>query len=75
MVDEGGRSCPKTEIARAIHWCVQNNRLVVEGAGRRDSRRFVAKKVRVNSDDTVCAVLCGGNIDPNLLARVLENRF
>ncbi|MBP7377999.1 MAG: hypothetical protein KA956_16140, partial [Pyrinomonadaceae bacterium] len=23
-------------------------------------------------DDTVCAVLCGGNIDANLLARVLE---
>ncbi|HEY0657045.1 MAG TPA: threonine ammonia-lyase [Pyrinomonadaceae bacterium] len=60
------------EIARAIHWCVQNNRLVVEGAGAAGLAALLAKKVKVNADDTVCAVLCGGNIDPNLLARVLE---
>ncbi|HEX8637431.1 MAG TPA: pyridoxal-phosphate dependent enzyme, partial [Pyrinomonadaceae bacterium] len=60
------------EIARAIHWCVQNNRLVVEGAGAAGLAAVLAKKVKVNSDDTVCAILCGGNIDPNLLARVLE---
>jgi threonine dehydratase len=60
------------EIARAIHWCVQNNRLVVEGAGAAGLAALLAKKVKVDSDDTVCAVLCGGNIDPNLLARVLE---
>ena len=35
-------------------------------------RRLLAKKVDVKPDDTVCAVLCGGNIDANLLARVLE---
>ncbi|HEX8287471.1 MAG TPA: threonine ammonia-lyase [Pyrinomonadaceae bacterium] len=60
------------EIARAILFCVQNNRLVVEGAGAAGLAALLAKKVKVNSDDTVCAVLCGGNIDPNLLARVLE---
>jgi threonine dehydratase len=51
---------------------VQNNRLVVEGAGAAGLAALLAKKVKVDSDDTVCAVLCGGNIDPNLLARVLE---
>lgn len=60
------------EIARAIHWCAQNNRLVVEGAGAAGLAALLAKKVKVDSRDTVCAVLCGGNIDPNLLARVLE---
>jgi threonine dehydratase len=60
------------EIARAIHWCVQNNRLVVEGAGAAGLAALLAKKINVKSDDTICAVLCGGNIDPNLLARVLE---
>ena len=60
------------EIARAIFSCVQNNRLVVEGAGAAGLAAVLAKKIKVNSGDTICAVLCGGNIDPNLLARVLE---
>ncbi len=60
------------EIARAIYFCVQNNRLVVEGAGAAGLAALLAKKVDVTPDDTVCAVLCGGNIDANLLARVLE---
>jgi len=60
------------EIARAIFFCVQNNRLVVEGAGAAGLAALLAKKIKLNSDDNVCAVLCGGNIDANLLARVLE---
>lgn len=60
------------EIARAIYFAVQNNRLVVEGAGSAGLAALLAKKIPVNPDDTVCAVLCGGNIDANLLARVLE---
>jgi threonine dehydratase len=60
------------EIARAIYFCVQNNRLVVEGAGAAGLAALLAHKVAVKPEDTVCAVLCGGNIDANLLARVLE---
>lgn len=60
------------EIARAIFFCVQNNRLVVEGAGGAGLAALLANKIRVRTDDTVCAVLCGGNIDANILARVLE---
>lgn len=60
------------EIARAIFFCVQNNRLVVEGAGAAGLAALLAKKIIVNENDTVCAVLCGGNIDANLLNRVLE---
>ena len=60
------------EIARAIFFCVQNNRLVVEGAGAAGLAALLAKKIKVNENDTVCAVLCGGNIDANLLSRILE---
>lgn len=60
------------EIGRAIFFCVQNNRLVVEGAGAAGLAALLAKKVAFKSDDVVCALLCGGNIDANLLARVLE---
>ncbi len=60
------------EIARAIFFCVQNNRLVVEGAGAAGLGALLAKKIKFDADDDVCTILCGGNIDPNLLARVLE---
>lgn len=60
------------EIARGIFHCVQNTHLVVEGAGAAGVAALLAKKIKVKSEDTVCAVLCGGNIDANLLARILE---
>jgi threonine dehydratase len=60
------------DIARAIFFCAENNRLVVEGAGGAGLAALLADKIKVTPDDVVCAVLCGGNIDANLLARVLE---
>jgi threonine dehydratase len=60
------------EIARGIFFAVQNNRLVVEGAGAAGLGALLAGKVKLKAEDTVCTVLCGGNIDANLLARVLE---
>ena len=60
------------EIAEGIFHCMQDERLVVEGAGAAGAAALLAKKIPVTPDDIVCAVLCGGNIDANLLALVLE---
>lgn len=60
------------EVAQGIFHCVQNSHLVVEGAGAAGVAALIAKKIDIGPDETVCAVLCGGNIDANLLARVLE---
>ncbi len=60
------------DIARAIFHCAQNAHLVVEGAGAAGLAALLAGKIELKSSDTVCAVLCGGNIDGNLLARVIE---
>ena len=60
------------EIARGIFHCVQNAHLVVEGAGAAGVAALLARKVKMNATDTACAVLCGGNIDGNLLNRVIE---
>ena len=60
------------EIARGIFHCVQSSRLVVEGAGAAGVAALLAKKIEVKQTDTVCTILCGGNIDANLLARILE---
>jgi threonine dehydratase len=59
------------EIARAIFSALKTIVSSSKAQARRDLRRCWQKN-QINSDDTVCAVLCGGNIDPNLLARVLE---
>lgn len=60
------------DIARGIAHCVQNTHLVVEGAGAAGIAALLAEKVEVKPDDIVCTVLCGGNIDGNLLSRVIE---
>jgi len=60
------------EIARAIAHLAQNARQVVEGAGAAGVAALLSGKIAVQPSDTICAVLCGGNIDGNLLARVLE---
>jgi threonine dehydratase len=59
-------------IARAIAHAVQNDRMVVEGAGAAGLAAVLAGKVAVRPGETVCIPLCGGNIDANLLTRVLE---
>ncbi len=61
------------QIAEAIFHSVQNNRLVVEGAGAAGLAAVLANKIAIAPDDCVCVVLCGGNIDANLLTRVLEH--
>ncbi|MCS6873609.1 MAG: threonine ammonia-lyase [Pyrinomonadaceae bacterium] len=63
------------EIASAIFHCVQNLKLVVEGAGAAGVAALLARKVKIDPGDTICTVLCGGNIDANLLSRVLEQEL
>jgi threonine dehydratase len=60
------------EIARAIVHCSQRAKLVVEGAGAAGLAALIAGKIVLKPEDTVCALLCGGNIDGNLLSRVIE---
>lgn len=60
------------EIGKGIFHCVQNNRIVVEGAGAASVAALIAGKVNVKPSDSVCVVLAGGNIDANLLALILE---
>ncbi|MGL4612141.1 MAG: threonine ammonia-lyase, partial [Trueperaceae bacterium] len=60
------------DIARGIAHCVQNSRLVVEGAGAAGIAALLAEYLEPRPENVVCTVLCGGNIDGNLLARVIE---
>jgi threonine dehydratase len=60
------------EIARGIAYVVQNARQVVEGAGAAGVAALLSGAVKPRSGETVCVVMGGGNIDGNLLARVIE---
>ncbi|KAB8144407.1 threonine ammonia-lyase [Chloroflexia bacterium SDU3-3] len=60
------------EICRAIAYCAQNVRLVVEGAGAAGLAALLGGKISLRQGESVCPILCGGNIDGNLLARVIE---
>jgi threonine dehydratase len=59
-------------IARAIAHAVQYDHLVVEGAGAAGLAALLSGQVTPRPGETVCVPLCGGNIDSNLLTRVLE---
>ena len=60
------------EIARGIFHCVTNSHLVTEGAGAAGVAALLAKKINIGENENVCPVLCGGNIDGNLLSRIIE---
>lgn len=60
------------DIARGITHIVQNTRLVVEGAGAVGVAALLSGYVVPQAHETVGVVLSGGNIDGNLLARVIE---
>ncbi|HEX5165305.1 MAG TPA: threonine ammonia-lyase [Thermomicrobiales bacterium] len=60
------------EIAGAIFYTLQHLRLLVEGAGAVGIAALLAGKVRPRGGEPVCVVLSGGNIDANLLSRVID---
>src|SRR4029077_15280742 len=59
------------EISEAITLLLERSKLLVEGAGAVGVAALLAAKV--GGDDSVCAVLSGGNIDPTLLISVMRH--
>jgi threonine dehydratase len=60
------------EIASAILFLLEKEKTVVEGAGAVAVAALMQRKVRGVEGRTVVAVVSGGNIDVNLVARVIE---
>ena len=60
------------EIAAAILLLLERKKTVVEGAGAVPLAALLANKLRVGSDETVVAVLSGGNIDINMLSTIID---
>lgn len=60
------------EIARAILSLLERDKTVAEGAGAAAVAALLGKKVAGVEGKKVCAVVCGGNIDVNVLSRIIE---
>lgn len=59
------------EIARAILFLMEKSKVVAEGAGATAVAAILANKINVENKK-VCAIISGGNIDINLVERVLN---
>ena len=60
-------------ITRAILKLAELEKGVVEGAGATPLAAFLAGRLSLLKGKRVVLMLCGGNIDPNMLARVIEH--
>jgi len=60
------------EIAGAILALLEYKKTLAEGAGAATTAALLSGKIKGLRDKNVCVVLSGGNIDVNILARVIE---
>lgn len=60
------------EIAGAVLLLLEREKTVAEGAGAAGLAALLAGKVDVAPDENAVVVVCGGNIDVNMVARIIE---
>lgn len=59
------------EIAAAVHLLLERQKLVAEGAGAAPLAAVHAGKVQLSDGDVVVLVISGGNIDVNMIDRII----
>lgn len=59
-------------IARSILLLLERRKTVAEGAGAVPLAALISGRIAVRPDEVVVAVLCGGNIDVNMLSRIID---
>ncbi|MBW8815081.1 MAG: threonine/serine dehydratase [Caulobacterales bacterium] len=64
-----------TEVAAAMRYAFATLKLVVEPGGAAALAALLAGKVAVPAGGTVCVVLSGGNVDPDLFARAIRGEI
>jgi len=66
------RTVTEEQIALAILRLVELEKSVVEGAAATPLAACMSGKLKELAEKRVVLLLCGGNIDPNVLSRVIE---
>ena len=65
-------SVSEEQIAGAVHVLLENEKLVAEGAGAVSLAAILAGRIPLRQSDVTVLVLSGGNIDVNLLERIVN---
>jgi threonine dehydratase len=60
------------EIANAILVCLEEEKFVVEGAGAAPIAALISGKVDDIRGKRICSIISGGNIDVNVVSRIIE---
>ena len=60
------------EIIRAIFFLLEREKLVVEGAGAVGVAALLEGKMRLGAGDSIVCILSGGNIDMNMVSRIID---
>jgi threonine dehydratase len=62
----------EAQTAAAVHLLLERQKIVAEGAGAVTLAALVNAKVKVQSNDVTVAVVSGGNIDVNIVERIIS---
>ena len=62
----------ETEIARAVHLLLEHEKTLAEGAGATPLAAILSGRLPLREHDVVAMVLSGGNIDVNLVERIID---
>lgn len=65
-------SVDDNEIAQAIVFLLEKGKTVVEGSGAAGFAAVMSRGAELGLGKKTCVVLCGGNIDLNVMAKVIE---
>jgi threonine dehydratase len=60
------------DIASAILHLLEREKTVVEGAGAVPVAALMTGRIPVEPEESVAGILCGGNIDVNMISRIIE---
>jgi threonine dehydratase len=60
------------QIAAAVHTLLERQKLVAEGAGAAPLAALLAGRIDVSERDRIVYVLSGGNIDVNMISRIID---
>jgi threonine dehydratase len=60
------------EIALAVHTLLERQKVMAEGAGAAPLAALLARRIPISERDVAVMVLSGGNIDVNLVSRIID---
>jgi threonine dehydratase len=60
------------DVARAILWLLEQEKMVAEGAGAAGVAALLAGHLPNLKGKKICILICGGNIDARLLEKVID---